>query len=181
MVNHIEPISRAGIAAGILVTLITSFSLAQVQTDICPQGELQIEVDTQTNHLYLKCEETILMDAVCSTGSGRGMTIGNRTWGFETPKGQFMIKSIVRDPVWRRPDWAFQEEGLSVPLSEEERHLEGALGEFALSIGNGYFIHGTLFERLLGQSVTHGCIRLGGEDLEFLAQSVSIGTPVVIY
>jgi L,D-transpeptidase YbiS len=109
------------------------------------------------------------------------MTIGNRTWAFETPKGQFTIKSIVRDPVWRRPDWAFQEEGLGPPFSEDERYLEGALGKFALSIGNGYFIHGTLYERLLGHSVTHGCIRLGGEDLEFLVRNISVGTPVTIY
>jgi L,D-transpeptidase YbiS len=100
---------------------------------------------------------------------------------FETPEGRFAIQCISEDPVWRRPDWAFLEEGEEVPLQESKRYLEGALGKYALSIGNGYFIHGTRYEVLLGKSVTHGCIRLGSEDLKFLAESVEVGTSVVIY
>jgi L,D-transpeptidase YbiS len=73
------------------------------------------------------------------------------------------------------------EEGESIPSHEDERYVEGALGEFALSFGNGYFIHGTRYEELLGQSVTHGCIRLSSDDLEFLAQNVEVGTPVLIF
>jgi L,D-transpeptidase YbiS len=87
----------------------------------------------------------------------------------------------VEDPIWRKPDWAFIEEGEGVPSSENERYFQGALGQFALGIGNGFFIHGTIYERLLGQKVTHGCIRLGATDLELLAETVRIGTPVVIY
>ena len=34
---------------------------------------------------------------------------------------------------------------------------EGPLGKYGLYFGNGYLIHGTLFQRFLGQSVTHGC------------------------
>jgi L,D-transpeptidase YbiS len=42
-------------------------------------------------------------------------------------------------------------------------------------------IHGTLYERLLGRSVTHGCIRLGKEDLRKVFGAVPIGTPIYIY
>jgi L,D-transpeptidase YbiS len=167
---------------GILpAVLIISLSMVWTDDDICPSGRLHIEVDTDSNHLYLKCEKSIILKAVCSSGSGRRLTSGDRTWEFKTPNGQFKIRSIVEDPVWRRPDWAFLEEGEEIPSLESQRYLEGALGEFALGIGNGYFIHGTLYELLLGQSVTHGCIRLGSEDLEFLAKNVEVGTPVVIY
>jgi len=42
-------------------------------------------------------------------------------------------------------------------------------------------IHGTLYERLLGRSVTHGCIRLGKEDLRIVAESADVGTEVYIF
>ena len=38
------------------------------------------------------------------------------------------------------------------------------MGDYALGIGSGYFIHGTLYKRLLGRNVSHGCVRLGDED-----------------
>jgi L,D-transpeptidase YbiS len=34
---------------------------------------------------------------------------------------------------------------------------------------------------MLGQSVTHGCIRLGDEDLEKVYNAVQIGTPVYLF
>jgi len=42
----------------------------------------------------------------------------------------------------------------------------GVLGDYALGFGQGYFIHGTLYTRLLGRNVTHGCIRVADKDLE---------------
>jgi len=61
-------------------------------------------------------------------------------------------------PSWVKPDWAFIEEGEDIPKNYYDRIEEGVLGDYALEIGNGYFIHGTLYTRLLGKSVTHGCI-----------------------
>jgi len=42
-------------------------------------------------------------------------------------------------------------------------------------------IHGTLYERLLGRPVSHGCIRLGKEPLREVWRLAPIGTPVYIY
>ncbi len=39
-----------------------------------------------------------------------------------------------------------------------------------LYMRDGYIIHGTIFKTLLGKRVTHGCIRLGDEDLEVRLQ-----------
>ncbi len=55
------------------------------------------------------------------------------------------------------------------------------LGEYAVGIGRGYFIHGTLYSRLLGRNVSHGCVRLGDEDLRALVRATEIGTRVIIY
>ncbi|GAB4240915.1 MAG: hypothetical protein Kow00109_16090 [Acidobacteriota bacterium] len=140
-----------------------------------------IVIDTAANRLYFREGDKVLLEAVCSTGSGVTLVAGERKWTFRTPVGAFRIINKVRDPVWRKPDWAFLEEGRPVPKNEAERYESGVLGEYALGIGDGYFIHGTLYTRTLGTNVTHGCIRLGDEDLEFLARRVRIGTPVFIY
>ena len=149
--------------------------------EICEPQTLAIEIDAAKNRLYLRCGEQLLLDAACSTGSGEVLRTEDMTWWFDTPRGSFRIESIARGPVWRKPDWAYLEEGEEIPSQESQRLVPGALGDFALMIREGLFIHGTLYERLLGESVTHGCIRLGSQDLAFLVENVEVGTPVFIY
>ncbi len=84
-------------------------------------------------------------------------------------------------PVWRKPDWAYVEEGEPLPERDGDRMEYGVLGSFALGIGDGYYIHGTLYTRLLGQNVTHGCIRLSEPDLNKLVDLAPLGTPVFIF
>ena len=57
----------------------------------------------------------------------------------------------------------------------EDRIEAGTLGDYALGFGHGYFIHGTLYTRLLGRNVTHGCVRVGDEDLKDVFKAVPIG------
>jgi len=56
-----------------------------------------------------------------------------------------------------------------------------SLGDYGLYMGDGYIIHGTLFKSLLGRRVTHGCVRLGDEDLEFVYKNAPLGTRVYLY
>jgi len=87
----------------------------------------------------------------------------------------------LADPIWIKPDWAFIEEGEKIPKDFDERIDYDSLGEYGLGFGDGYFIHGTLYTRLLGRNVTHGCIRVGDEDLIIVSRAVSIGTKIFIY
>ena len=41
-------------------------------------------------------------------------------------------------------------------------------------------VHGTPWPNLLGQAVSHGCIRLHNDDVSFLRNRVPLGTPVKI-
>jgi L,D-transpeptidase YbiS len=68
-----------------------------------------------------------------------------------------------------------------VPASFRERLDPTALGAYGLYFGDGYIIHGTLYKRLLGRSVTHGCVRLGDEDLEAVYRAAPVGTPVYVF
>jgi len=148
-----------------------------------PRG-VYIVIDQTQNRLYLKRDEETLLEARCSAGSGMVLkeTGGkNRQWVFDTPRGRFEVLGMLRNPVWAKPDWAFVEEGQPIPKNPADRLESGTLGEFALYFGNGFMIHGTLYERLLGRAVSHGCIRVGREDLRKVWASARIGTRIYIY
>jgi L,D-transpeptidase YbiS len=142
-----------------------------------------VVVDTAKSRLYLLHDSKVLLDAACSTGKNLELTdpVDGRSWIFKTPRGGFRVQSKLENPVWRKPDWAFIEEGKRPPKDPSARFEAGALGDYALGFGDGYFIHGTLYARSLGQNVTHGCVRLGDQDLEKLFRQAPVGTPVVIF
>jgi L,D-transpeptidase YbiS len=143
-----------------------------------------ILVDTARNHLFIKRRDQVMLDALASTGSGTILDRPGETdhqWIFDTPRGEFSVQSKLVNPVWVKPDWAFIEEGLEVPKLHADRIEPGVLGEYALGFGKGYFIHGTLYTRLLGKNVTHGCIRLNDEDLKSVYQLAHVGTPILIF
>ena len=146
-----------------------------------PRG-VYLVIDTGSNHLYMMQDDAVMRDALCSTGSGVRLSDPNkpRSWVFDTPRGEYAILRKVNDPAWTKPDWAFVEAGENLPNSWNERVEEGVLGDYALDLGDGYLIHGTLFERALGLHVTHGCVRLGSKDLEAIFKTVKIGTKVYI-
>jgi hypothetical protein len=142
-----------------------------------------ILVDTAQNQISMVRGSQVIAQAKCSTGSGLELkdTAGNRTWTFETPRGYFRVISKVSNPVWYRPDWAFIEEGTPIPKDRASRAVADVLGDYALAFGDGYFIHGTLYTRMLGTSVTHGCIRVDDKTLEKIYQAAQPGTPIWIY
>jgi lipoprotein-anchoring transpeptidase ErfK/SrfK len=67
------------------------------------------------------------------------------------------------------------------PYGTNQRRYKGVLGTHRLLLGNGYAIHGTNVPQSIGQSVSHGCVRLLNEDIAHLYQIVPVGTPVYIY
>jgi L,D-transpeptidase YbiS len=147
-----------------------------------PQG-VYIIIDTGQNILTMKRGDKVLRRGIVSTGSGNVLEDpnGRRSWVFDTPRGVFSVKAMIRDPYWVRPDWAFIEEGKPVPKRLDERVEGGVLGEYALSFGNGFFIHGTLYTRMLGRNVTHGCVRVGDADLEAVYKTASVGSKIIIF
>ena len=67
------------------------------------------------------------------------------------------------------------------PYGTNQRRYRGVLGTHRLILGNGYAIHGTNVPTSIGQSVSHGCVRLLNEDIAYLYEIVPVGTPVYIY
>ena len=67
------------------------------------------------------------------------------------------------------------------PYGTTARRYLGVLGTRRLKMGDGYAIHGTNKPETIGQSVSHGCVRMRNEDIERLYPMVAVGTPVYIY
>jgi L,D-transpeptidase YbiS len=142
-----------------------------------------IVVNTFDNSFELRLQGKIIRTGKCSTGSSILLkSPDKREWIFKTPRGRFSILSKVGSPVWHKPDWAFVEDGEPIPPpGAPERNKEGVLGDYALHFGDGYMIHGTLYQRFLGLPVTHGCIRLSDEDLKIVYETLDYGSFVFVY
>lgn len=141
-----------------------------------------IIINTTQNEYRLFNKREEIRRGFCSTGSYTKLYTEKKTWVFKTPKGVRRVISKVTNPVWIKPDWAFVEEGIPIPpAGHPSRYESGTLGDYALSLGDGYLIHGTLYQRFLGQSVTHGCVRMGDEDLEAVYKALQHGSKVYIY
>jgi len=140
-------------------------------------------INSASNEFELYHGTELIKKDMCSTGSYILLKNGDeQQWMFKTPKGEFRILHKTISPVWKKPDWAFIEEGLPVPPENHHTRFEySVLGDYALSIGDGYLIHGTLYQRFLGLPVTHGCIRLNDENLELVFRTLQTGSKVYIY
>ena len=147
-------------------------------------NKIYLALSLEENTLYVKMGTKILKKYTASTGKGLTILKGTgKAYNFLTPRGKRIINAKERNPVWYKPDWVWQEQGLELPdsISLEDRAVEGELGKFRLKLGDGYAIHGTKSGVVNGKKETHGCIRMSRKDLKELYAMVRKGTEVYIY
>lgn len=90
--------------------------------------------------------------------------------GAETPLGLFYVTYKFNPSI--DPDWAI----LGAYAFETSAYSK--LTDWP---GGGIVgMHGTPWPSLLGQAVSHGCIRVHNADIEFLRNRVPLGTPIKI-
>lgn len=94
--------------------------------------------------------------------------------GWETPTGKFQITQMQTDPAWQHPitDQLIP----SGPDSPLGARWIGFWSDGHNQIG----FHGTNQEDLIGQAVSHGCVRMRNQDIVALYQQVAEGTPVIV-
>jgi len=156
----------------------------QKQLDSFTPTNAYLVVNTSDNHFYLYKGKQLIRDGVCSTGKNERLISEERKYEhvFHTPFGVRTVQRKQPDPVWTKPDWSYIEDGLPIPSAHDpSRYETGTLGKYKLEIGDGFMIHGTLYKRLMGKSVTHGCIRLLDDDLEAVYKAMEKGSKVYIY
>lgn len=143
-----------------------------------------IVINTVDNKFFLYEYGKIKRTGRTSTGKNSILITndGKKKYLFKTPRGRLEVLSKQTNPVWSKPDWAFIEEGLPIPKAgDPSRFDKYTLGDYCLRLRDGYMIHGTIYKRLLGMPVTHGCIRLNDEDLEVVYKTLNPGSKVYIY
>jgi hypothetical protein len=92
-----------------------------------------------------------------------------------------LLADSVFTPVPAEDEIVFDGVLFIPPIGTEHRVVPGTLGKYRLNLGDGIGLHGTPDGASIGQAVTHGCMRLGEADLEWIYQNVPIGTKVYIY
>lgn len=180
--HYTEPKNARFATAGELLPSKTVAKMEKSLKGLLPKGPYVV-VDSIENKFFLRKGDEVLLETLCSAGTGAELVDPKtgKKWVFESPRGLHKVREKKEDPVWTKPDWAFFEEGEEIPKNWSERIDKETLGEYALYLGKGYMIHGTLYTRYLGRSITHGCIRLGDEDLELVYKTCPLGTMVYIY
>jgi L,D-transpeptidase YbiS len=145
--------------------------------------EQYVVVDSALNRVYWWQNGVVLREMIASCGTGNILEdpASGRKWVFETPRAELRVIGKKAAPVWMKPDWAFIEEGEEIPKDGSGRAEPGVMGDYAVAIGDGYYLHGTLYKRLLGRNVSHGCVRLGDDDIEFIYKTTKIGTRVILF
>ncbi len=145
------------------------------------RGRYAVLIDLDENRLYFKQGDVTLWSAPVGTGTGMRLIAEEDDWDFSTPNGRFQVEFKEKDPVWIAPDWYFLENDLPVPAANHpSRYMRSTLGAAAIYISPSLAIHGTDRPELIGQRVSHGCIRLENRYALRLFHNVQVGTEVII-
>lgn len=92
--------------------------------------------------------------------------------GWETPPGRYLIDGMQTDPAWQHPIT------LEVIPPGEDNPLGAAWISFLTTKDYSLGLHGTNDESLVGQAVSHGCIRMRNADILALYDKVAMGWPL---
>jgi L,D-transpeptidase ErfK/SrfK len=110
------------------------------------------------------------------------ISIGKMDWS--TPIGRWSVVAKQKDPTWYPPESVRQEhleDGRGFLEKAVPPGPENPLGRYAMRLSiDGYLIHGTNKPIGVGMQITHGCIRMYPEDIEWLFPQVPVKTPVTI-
>ncbi len=124
------------------------------------QTSYRVVVARKDHRLRVYDKQQVVVDEPTAVGTG----------DTPTPGGKFYLTELLqpRNPAGAYGPYAFGLSGFSTTLDS----FEGR----APVIG----IHGTNQPNLLGQDVSHGCIRVSNETITRLARLLPLGTPVEI-
>ncbi len=94
--------------------------------------------------------------------------------GWETPVGSYNVFSLEKDPIFK----SFKSGRIIMPGPDNPLGPRwiGIWTDGKTQLG----FHGTNQEELIGQAVSHGCIRMRNRDVLALFEQVELGTRVVV-
>lgn len=118
----------------------------------------RLQVSTKANTVSLYQNTTLVKTFPAATGTG----------GTPTPHGSFYLTELLAPTNLGYGPYAFGVSAFSDALSS----FGGGPGQIGL--------HGTDNVASIGQSASHGCIRLNNADITTLAKLLPLGTPITV-
>ena len=184
-----ETLYTTGVAVGSGKTLVKHGGRSEYKFDT-PRGRLVVQskeadpVWVPPDWHYLELAHKRGLGIVKLT---RGQTVPTPDGAIVTVSGNDVVK---RFPDGREVAFGSGKEGKEIvaggnvivpPFGTNQRKYAGVLGTHRLNLGDGYALHGTDVPSSIGHAVSHGCVRLRNEDIDYLFSIVAPGTPVYIY
>ena len=136
-----------------------------------PETELKSTIDNTSLVIKLSQRRVYVYQDHNLKGS-YPIAVGKAGW--ETPTGRYQVIDMRRHPAWEHP-W----NGKVIPPGRDNP-LGVRWIAFWTDGRNFIGFHGTPDESLVGQAVSHGCIRMRNKDVLALYALVKIGTPVTV-
>lgn len=170
-------------AAGLLIAAEWQMLRSQfVATSLQPSGILRLQSVLEKSPIAAMVRQTRLVirlntrqlelyegDRLVQTFP---VAIGQDEW--ETPVGHFVVMDMRRDPVWQHPIT-----GEAIGPGDQNPLGSRWIG-FATQGEYHIGIHGTYEDELIGQAVSHGCVRMRNADIQPLFDQLNIGTPITV-
>ncbi|XGV98026.1 MAG: L,D-transpeptidase [Leptolyngbya sp. BL-A-14] len=148
----------------LLTTLPPLPTIDSLATDAQEASAVRVVVKLNQRRVYVYRGDQVL--------AKYPIAIGMQGW--ETPTGSFQVLSKEKNPVFK----SFRTGQLIYPGPDNPLGVRwiGIWTDGKTQIG----FHGTNQEELLGQAVSHGCIRMRNRDVTAMFEQINIGTAVVI-
>jgi hypothetical protein len=124
------PLMGIGTAAGAGTTGLATPAAAQSAD---PDRRILVSIDQR--RLWLVDGEDTLFTAPVAVGKGGVFQFADKTYRFDTPRGQRRILAKLNDPSWIPPDWHYYEKAVRYGL--EPVHLEDGA---RVELSDGTFI-----------------------------------------
>jgi L,D-transpeptidase ErfK/SrfK len=173
--------ARFGVAPSVIIAdngLASSGSLRAGQTLRLDSRHI-VPTAAAANTVVINIPQRMLFYVEADVVTAIPVAVGRRTWA--TPIGSFTVVQKEIDPTWHVPASIRREArlaGRELP-AEVPPGPNNPLGQFWLGLsGGGIGIHGTNAPSSIYRTVTHGCIRLHPDDIEWLFPRLPQGASV---
>lgn len=142
--------------------------------------DFYLAVDTQAKKLRFYYGDTVLREGDIAIGEARTINSPDgKSWTFIPLKGAFPIEGKLVDHDWTVPEWLYVMSNKPVPRSRPV--IEGGIGQYVITLGNGYVIHSPPVEDSPLKGPKPGSIMAGAEDLRAIWPRIHRGTPVYVF
>jgi hypothetical protein len=144
-------------------------------------NDFYLAVDTEAKKLRFYYGNFILRETDIQIGPGGTVTApDSRSWTFVPLKGAFPIEGKIVDHNWTIPEWLYIMNKQPVPARRPT--IEGGLGKYVITLGDGYVIHSPPVEESPLDGPKPGSIMvLEAADLRAIWLRIQEGTPVYIF